>query len=273
MPDGFQIGPLFVHFYGILIMLGVLAATWLTDRQAKQRGLNADFVWDMLPWALFGGIVGARLWHILTPPASMVAQGITTKFYLTHPLDALAIWKGGLGIPGAVAGGALAVYLYCRSKRMDFAAWGDMIVPGLALAQAIGRWGNFLNQELYGAPTHLPWAIYIDPAHRLPGFENQAYYHPLFLYESIWNLANMFFLLYVGKRFKSWLKTGDVLLIYLISYPFFRFFMEFLRLDPSPVAGIDINQTLMAVTAITAAVGLFLRHRKPQTVATEIGQE
>src|SRR5512133_937354 len=105
MPSGFQIGPIFVHFYGILIMLGALAAAWLATVEARRRGINPDYVWDMLSWVLIGGIIGARIWHILTPPPSMVAQGLTTGWYLLHPLDAIAIWKGGLGIPGAVIGG------------------------------------------------------------------------------------------------------------------------------------------------------------------------
>jgi phosphatidylglycerol:prolipoprotein diacylglycerol transferase len=144
---------------------------------------------------------------------------------------------------------------------MGFGRWADIVAPGLALAQAIGRWGNFLNQEVYGAPTKLPWAIYIDPAHRLAGYENQAYYHPLFLYESLWNLANAGFLLWFARKMGARLKDGDLFLTYLVTYPVFRFFLEFLRLDPSPVAGIDINQALMAVVAVCAAVGLFLRHR------------
>mgnify|MGYP002412755321 FL=1 len=131
----------------------------------------------------------------------------------------------------------------------------------MALAQAIGRWGNFVNQELYGAPTNLPWAIYIDPAHRLPGFENQAYYHPTFLYESLWNLANMGLLLWLGRKYSDRLRPGDIFLTYLIVYPIGRFFLEFLRLDSSQVAGINANQTLMAVIAVLASIALYLRHR------------
>lgn len=268
-PDGFYIGPLYIRFYGILIMLGALAATYLAAHEAKREGENPDLAWDMLIWLLIGGIVGARLWHIFTPPASMVAEGLTTSYYLTHPLDAINTTKGGLGIPGAVIGGGLALLWYSRRHRLSFARWADFIAPGLALAQAIGRWGNFLNQEVYGAPTNLPWAIYIDSNHRLPGFQSVAYYHPLFLYESLWNLLNMGFLLYISRKWTGWLKAGDVFLIYLITYPVFRFFMEFLRLDPSPVAGIDINQALMAVVAVVSSILLFLHHRQPQTVAPE----
>lgn len=263
MPDGFFIGPLHIRFYGIIIMLGALAAAWLARREAKRKGDDPEIIWDMLIWALVGGIVGARLWHILTPPASMVAQGITTYYYLTHPLDAINTPAGGLGIPGAIVGGGLAVYWFCRRKHLSFTRWADFIAPGLALAQAIGRWGNFINQEVYGAPTNLPWAIYIDPAHRLPGYLDQAYYHPLFAYESLWNLLNMGFLLWVSRKYESWLKSGDVFLIYLITYPVFRFFLEFLRQDPSPVAGIDINQTLMAVVALASTALLIIRHRRP----------
>ncbi|HVN54677.1 MAG TPA: prolipoprotein diacylglyceryl transferase [Anaerolineaceae bacterium] len=271
MPSGVQIGPIFIHFYGILIMLGALAAAWLTTVEARRRGINPDDVWDMLSWVLVGGIVGARIWHILTPPPSMVAQGLTTGWYLTHPLDAIAIWKGGLGIPGAVIGGALVVFIYARRRKGSFWTWTDMIAPGLALAQAIGRWGNFFNQELYGAPTNLPWAIYIDPQHRLAQYQNQAYYHPTFLYESLWNLANMAFLLWLGRsRFASKLKPGDIFLAYLIFYPIGRFCLEFLRLDSSQVAGLNANQTLMAVVALLSALALLIRHRLPVAPAQEV---
>ncbi|MDD5466959.1 MAG: prolipoprotein diacylglyceryl transferase [Anaerolineales bacterium] len=146
MSTGFQIGPLFIRYYGIILMLGALAGAWLADREARRRGQDNELVWDALVWVLIGGILGARLWHILTPPPSMVAQGITTAYYLTHPLDALAIWRGGLGIPGAVIGGVLALYLYCRKRKVSFLMWIDIVSPSLALGQAIGRWGNFVNQ-------------------------------------------------------------------------------------------------------------------------------
>lgn len=257
----FQIGPLTLHVYGLIIMLGVLAGGWLATREALRRGENPDHVWDGLVWVLVGGIVGARVWHILTPPASMIAEGYTTRYYLTHPLDAIAIWKGGLGIPGAVMGGMLALYLYARRHKLVFSVWADIAAPALALGQAIGRWGNFVNQELYGAPTNLPWAIYIDPAHRLPGYETVAYYHPLFLYESLWNLFNMSVLLWVARRYRERLYTGDVFLLYLIIYPVGRFFLEYLRLDASPLGTVNVNQALMAVVAMGAALTLVLRHR------------
>jgi phosphatidylglycerol:prolipoprotein diacylglycerol transferase len=272
-PVGFHIGNLlFIHYYGIIIMLGALAATYLTAYLARKKGEDPERAWDMLIWLLIGGIVGARVWHILTPPASMVAAGMTTMYYLTHPLDAINTTNGGLGIPGAVIGGGLALLWYSRRHHVSFAVWADLIAPGLALAQGIGRWGNFINQEVYGAPTNLPWKIFIEPQYRVPGYQNVSYYHPLFLYESLWNLLNMGFLLWASKKWSQWLKPGDVFLIYLITYPVFRFFLEFLRLDPSPVAGVDINQALMAVVAISSSILLFLRHRQSQPAVQETDQ-
>jgi len=259
MPEGFSIGPLFVRFYGIIVMSGAVAGAFLARREAKRRGYDPEIVWDLFVYLLIGGIIGARLWHILTPSPS---TGVTPAWYFSHPLDALAVWKGGLGIPGAIIGGLIALYFYARKTGINFAEWTDIGAPGLALGQAIGRWGNFFNQELYGAPTSLPWKLYIDPAHRLPGYLDVEYYHPLFLYESLWNLMNMFLLLWISRRFASSLKTGDIFLTYLIVYPVGRFFLDFLRLDASLVAGININQTIMGVVAVCAAAALYLRHRK-----------
>ncbi len=261
MPEVIQIGPIPIHIYGILIMLGVLAAVWMSLREAKRLNENPEIVWDSVVWILVGGIIGARIWHILTPPESMVEQGITTMYYLTHPLAMLEIWNGGLGIPGAVMGGSLAFFIYTRSHKINFILWMDIIAPGLALAQAIGRWGNFVNQELYGAPSSLPWAIYIDPAHRIQGFSQYSYFQPLFLYESILDLANMGFLLWFGRKYRKLLKPGDIFLVYLLTYPLIRFCLEFLRLDISPVAGIDINQWLMAFIFICSLLVLIWRHR------------
>ncbi len=263
MPTGFQLGPLYVRFYGIILMLGAVAAAILAEREARRRGQSGDLVWDGLIWVLIGGIIGARIWHILTPPPSMVDAGITVSYYLTHPLDMLAIWRGGLGIPGAVIGGIAALYLFCRRRKLDFPMWLDIAAPALALGQAIGRWGNFVNQEVYGAPTSLPWKIFIEPQYRLSGYQDQAYYHPLFLYESLGSFAIVVLLLWLARRRAEWVKTGDIFLVYLIAYPTLRFLLEFIRLDSAQVAGLNANQTFMAVVAIAAAVILVLRHRTP----------
>jgi len=271
MPDGFDIPIPFLHtsfhifFYGILITIGVIAAALLSQVEAKRRDLNPEIVWDLLFWVVLAGIVGARIWHIFTPPPSMIEQGITTKYYLTHPLAMIDIRKGGLGIPGAIIGGALALWIYSRNKKLVFLTWADIAAPGVALAQAIGRWGNFFNQELYGRPTNLPWKIYIDPAHRVAGFTNYDYYHPLFLYESLWNLLNMAILLWLGRRFQKWLKPGDLFFFYMIQYSIGRFLLEFLRLDASQVAGINFNQTFVAVVAVVAGLIVVWNHRLRRT--------
>ncbi len=271
MREGFYIGTLFIYWYGVIIMFGALMAALLATREAKRRGIDPELIWDMMPWLLVAGILGARIWHILTPPASMVEQGITTQYYLTHPLAMLNIRNGGLGIPGGVMGGALALWLYARAKKMHFSSWVDIIAPGLALAQGIGRWGNFMNQELYGAPTDLPWKIFIEPAKRLPEYMDQAYYHPMFLYESLWNLLIMAVLLILGRKMKEKLFRGDIFLIYLVMYPFGRFMLEFMRLDPSNVGGMNANQTLMGVIASASLIMILLRHtvlKSKQSVET-----
>lgn len=259
---GIQIGRITIYYYGIIIMLGAVAAAWLSAVEARRKGQSSEIVWDGLVWVLIGGIIGARIWHVLTPPASMVEAGYTTMYYLTHPLDAINIRAGGLGIPGAVIGGLLALYIFTRRRKLEFAFWLDVVAPALALGQAIGRWGNFFNQELYGSPSDLPWAIEIQPANRLPGYEDQATYHPLFLYESIWNFGIVILLLWIGRKYDDRLIDGDLFLVYLILYPTGRFLLEFLRLDPAQVGGININQTLMLLVAIAATGGLIWRHRR-----------
>lgn len=271
MSDGFYVGPVYIYYYGVIIMIGALAALWLAIKEAKHRGLDPEIVWDIVPWLLIAGIIGARLWHVLTPSKSM---GAGVEYYFSNPIEILKIRKGGLGIPGAILGGILALIIYCRKKKLSFFTWADVIMPGLALAQAIGRWGNFINQELYGAPTDLPWAIRINEANRLPEYAQYSTYHPLFLYESLWNLMNMYLLLVLERQYKEKLIPGDLLLMYLIVYPLGRFLLEFLRLDTSMVGGININQITMLVVMVIAIVMLILRHRKhKKTVEQSVLEE
>lgn len=255
------IGNFSIYYYGIILMSGVVAAAFLANSEAVRKKKNTEFLWDSLIWIVLAGVLGARLWHVFTPPPSMVERGITTYYYLTHPLDALNPRLGGLGIPGAVIGGVLALYWYSKKRKQKFLVWADIIAPAVPLGQAIGRFGNFVNQEVYGSPTDLPWGIFIEPANRLAEFMEFEKYHPIFLYEALWNLASVFFLLWVARKFSDRLKDGDVFLLYLISYPFIRIMLDFLRLDASEIAGINANQTLMAVVMLASATILFLRHR------------
>jgi phosphatidylglycerol:prolipoprotein diacylglycerol transferase len=260
MPQGFNIGPLTIRFYAIIIITGAILGSWLASKLAKRAGRDPEIILDILPWLLIGGILGARLWHVFTPSASNQAMGITTQNYLRNPIEILKIWKGGLGIPGGVIGGALTLVIYCKAKKLNFLEWADYIAPGLLIGQAIGRWGNFVNQEVYGGPSNLPWAITIDPAYRISGFEQVAKYHPLFLYESLLNFLAAGLLVLINRKWRKKLFAGDLFLLYLVLYPTIRFFLEFMRLDPSPVAGININQTSMLVVLIIAIVLLVLRH-------------
>jgi phosphatidylglycerol---prolipoprotein diacylglyceryl transferase len=269
MPPSINIGPIPIHFYGVILMTGALAAAFLADREARRRGINSEIVWDALIWVLIGGIIGARIWHILTPPPSSVEAGYTVAYYLTHPLDALAVWRGGLGIPGAVIGGGIALYFFTRRRKLSFPVLADIAAPAVALGQAIGRWGNYVNQELYGRPTDLPWAITIDPQNRVRGFEQFSTFHPLFFYEFLWNLGNMAVLLFLARRYPDRLKPGDLLLIYAIIYPVGRFLLEFLRLDAAEIAGINANQTFMLIVALTSGLLLFLRHRRSARTVQE----
>jgi phosphatidylglycerol:prolipoprotein diacylglycerol transferase len=282
MCPGISIGPLCIRFYGILIMIGAVAAAFLCEREARRRKLNSELVWDALIWVLIGGIIGARLWHIFTPPPSMlVLDSVSNKLvnpYFIHNtsiinniIDILSVWRGGLGIPGAIIGGGIALYLFCRRKNMSFLLWADIAAPGIALAQAIGRWGNFFNQELYGKPTTLPWAVKIDTLHRVPGYESYSTFQPLFLYESIWNLLNMAFLLWMGRKYEDKLKEGDIFLMYLVGYSIGRFFLEFLRLDAPLLGTINFNQTFMLGVGLVSGFLLFWRHRKgnPSDVQTQ----
>jgi phosphatidylglycerol:prolipoprotein diacylglycerol transferase len=252
-----------VYYYGILISIGAVSAVALAYREAKRRGLDQEFLLDVVPWIVFGGIVGARLWHIFTPPPSMVAQGITTKYYLTHPLDALNLRAGGLGIPGAIIGGLLLFIWYARRRGERISGWLDVFAPAIPLGQAIGRWGNFFNQELYGAPTDLPWGIFISPENRLDGFDAFSTYHPIFLYESIWNIGVMVLLLWLGRKQTESLKSGDLFIIYVGCYAAIRLLLDFLRMDASQIAGWNANQFVMAV--ILVAVGGYYLWRRTKT--------
>ena len=262
MPTGFEVGPFTIHYYGLVILVGIAAALFLTDRLAKGEEKTLGFLLDAIPWLFIGAILGARIWHIFTPPDSMVARGITTRYYLTHLLEALAIWKGGVGIIGAVLGGSLALWIYAHRRGERASIWLDILAPGIALAQAFGRLGNFINQEVYGLPSKLPWAITIETPYRLSEYNKIATYHPLFAYESLWSLLNLVFLLWIKRRLGEKLKPGSLFLTYLIFYGVGRVGLEFLRLDISSWQGINLNQIAMSLVVISASVLLYNRQRR-----------
>ncbi len=264
MDSGLSLGPLLLRWNGILFALGISAGALLAAREAVRRGYDPELIYYLSLPLLIWGTVGARIWYIFTPPLSSIELGLTTQYFLSHPLDAVAVWLGGFGIPGAMLGGLFALWMFVRKNSLSFWKMADILAPGLALAQAIGRLGNYFNQELYGLPTNLPWKIFIEPAYRLSGFEAIEFFHPLFAYETILNLANTIFLLWLVKRFIEKLKTGDLFLAYLLVYSVCRFLLEYLRLDVALVNGLNANQVFFAILFTCTGIGLVLRHRPAQ---------
>ncbi len=257
MVNGFTIFGLKIYFYAIIIILGAIAGAFLAGHEAKRKGLSGDTIWDVLPWLLIAGIIGARLWHVFTPSDSMLIDGKNP--YFIYPLDIFKIRAGGLGIPGGIIAGVIALWVYARKKKINFAIWIDNIAPGVALAQAIGRWGNFVNQELYGNPTTLPWGIKIDAAH---GGDPSLRYQPLFFYEFLLDMFIVGILLLVSRKLKTKLKDGDVFLLYAISYSLGRFFLEFLKVDQNTLWGLYTNQIVMGVLFVFSFGFLVIRHLK-----------
>ena len=281
-PILFQIGPFVIRWYGLLIVLGVLAAAYVATLEAKRRKEDPEHVWNLVIWVLILGILGARLYHVLSSPAGasrgfhyyFIEQPFTTLtlFGVAIPFPtALLIWEGGIGIFGAILGGVAAILIYCYRHKLNAWRWLDIIAPGVLLAQAIGRWGNYFNQELYGPPTNLPWGIIINNANqRIPPYDNLTLYpletttfHPVFLYESIWNLIGFILLMWIGRKYANKLLDGDILSLYLIWYPTGRLLIESLRPDAWTLGGIPTAQIISILLILTALGLMFYRRRKP----------
>ncbi|MFQ5610516.1 MAG: prolipoprotein diacylglyceryl transferase [Anaerolineae bacterium] len=265
-PIIFHIGPLALRWYGILIVTGAIAAAYVATFEANRRRENPDHVWNALIWVLIAGIVGARLYHVFSTP-----QGTNRNlsYYLENPVDILKIWEGGLGIYGAVLGGVLAIWIYARRNNLSIWRWLDIAAPGVLLAQAIGRWGNFFNQELYGPPTTLPWGIPITNAlQRIPPYDDLTLYpldatrfHPTFLYESTWNFVWFLILMWGIRRFRARLRDGDVISLYLIIYPLGRIIVESFRPDAWTLYGIPTAQIVSGLS-ILLGIGLMVWRRQ-----------
>ncbi|MDI3299580.1 MAG: prolipoprotein diacylglyceryl transferase [Bacillota bacterium] len=259
-----QLGPLTVRWYGVLIAGSFIPAYYLARGYAARLGVDADTLINFTVVIAVAGFVGAR--------AGFVIQNLA--YYGRHPLDALATWQGGLSIHGALAAGLLAAWLFSRRlpRRVGLAGMLDVAMPSVLLAQAIGRWGNFFNQELYGYPTSLPWKMYVAPEHRLPGYENVAYYHPTFLYESLWDAAGAAFLFwYRGRPFA---RRGDELWLYLVTYSVGRFWVEFFRMGGTVIAGLTLAQWVSLLLIAAGAAGWLHNRRRrgePEEAAAPAG--
>jgi len=262
--EGISLGPLTLRWGGLLLALGLACGALLAAYEARRRSHEPELIYYLFMPVTMWGLVGARLWHVLTPPLSSVQLGLTTGHYLTHPLDMLALWVGGFGIFGAILGGMFGLFLFSRKYELPFWEISDLLAPGLALALAIGRIGNYFNQELYGLPVDPPLGIFIQPSSRLFGYEQIEYYHPLFAYEAFLNVISMVLLLWLARSFSERLKPGDLFLAFLGLYSVTRFLLEFLRLDVAFVGGVNINQVFFILLFLFAGGVMIWRHRFAQ---------
>ena len=258
-PIIFEAGPFAMRYYGLCIALGIAAGTWLTSRELARKGYDPALALDALFFTVPLGFIGARAYHVATDYDQYTGDPFPGVF---------AVWNGGLGIYGAVIGGFIGVLIFARVRGISPLVFADAAAPGLILAQAIGRWGNYFNQELFGRPSNLPWAIEIAPENRPVDFADATAFHPTFLYESIWNLLVCLALLWIARRFADRLKNGDILLLYVSLYSVGRFFVEALRVDPAFLIGnLRGNLFVASILALTFALIFFLRHSGPRRKA------
>jgi prolipoprotein diacylglyceryl transferase len=262
-----QLGPLVIHFYALFILAGIIVAVVLTAGRMKARGMEPGLAIDIAIWAVPMGIIGGRLFHVATHLNDYFGEGKdwTAMFRL---------WEGGLAIYGAIILGSVGAYIACQvdikplkieSAGIRFLSFADALVPGLLAAQALGRWGNYFNQELFGAPTDLPWGILIPSSNDSypKGLPDGLAFHPTFLYESLWSLLGIAVLLLLERRFN--LRWGRMFAAYLMWYSLGRFFVESIRLDPSDVFfGLRTNQ-ISALAGILVGLALFMIQRSRQT--------
>ena len=254
----FQLGPFSLRWYGLLIAIAVLLGLMLATRLGRQRGIEPAMIADLLPILVLAAVIGARLYYVV----------FEWRQYQLNWLDALAIWRGGIAIHGALLGGSLAVILYCRWRKLAFWNLLDVLVPSVALGQAIGRWGNFFNSEAFGLPTDLPWKLSIPFANRPVQFLDQTTFHPTFLYESLWNLGVVILLLVLfqrGLKGQMKLPAGALSCVYLLAYSSGRLWIEGLRIDPLCLAGappfcdggLRMAQLVSLVLMAAAGFGLY----------------
>ncbi len=249
-----HLGPVPLRGYALCIIAGIALAVWLGERRWVARGGLPGTVGDVAVWAVPMGILGGRVYHVITSPDRYFGSG-------GHPIEALYIWRGGLGIWGAVVLGGVGAWIGCHRRGIALPPFADAIAPGVVLAQALGRWGNWFNQELFGRPTSLPWGLEIDPAHRPVGYEDVATFHPTFLYESLWCIGVAAVLLWADRRFR--MGHGRVVALYVTLYSVGRFFIEGLRIDEAHhVAGLRLNEWTAVLVVVGGLVYLVVSSRR-----------
>ena len=248
-----RVGGFQLHMYAVMIMAGIVVAVVISERRLRARGFPNGTAVDLVVWAVPCGIVGARLYHVITDWKTYFGAG-------GDPVRALYIWQGGLGIWGAIAGGALGVYIAARRRHLSFVVVADAVAPALPVAQAIGRWGNWWNQEIYGGPTSLPWAVDINKDPTTPGV---THYQPTFLYESLWDVSVALICIWADRRFR--LDRGRVFVLYVALYCAGRSVTEALRSDhASLVLGLRVNEWVSAGLFVVAVTYLVVVSRRPR---------
>ena len=251
-----HVGPFPLRAYALCIIAGVVVAVWLGEKRWVARGGKPGQVGDIAIWAVPFGIIGGRLYHVITDYELYFGPG-------KDPVSALYVWHGGLGIWGAIALGGLGAWIGARRAGVKFAPLADALAPGIAIAQAIGRWGNWFNQELFGRPTSLPWALEIDRAHRPPGYEDVATFHPTFLYEFLWDLGVAGLVIWADRRFR--LGHGRAFALYVMGYTAGRAWIEYLRIDTvqmNDVFGLRLNVWTSVVVFAGALVSFVWSARR-----------
>ncbi|MFF4756429.1 prolipoprotein diacylglyceryl transferase [Streptomyces sp. NPDC002514] len=258
-----NLGPLMIHWYAVMVILGVLAAVLIGRRCWSARGGMPGTVLDITMAAVPFGIIGGRLYHVLTSWQLYFGPG-------RHPVEALYVWQGGLGVWGGIAGGALGASIAARRRGIDFLAFADAVAPAVLVGQAIGRIGCWFNQELYGRPTNLPWGLEIDPAHRPAATPDATTYHPAFAYEAAWDLGAAVSIVWAERRFR--LDRGRVLALYVATYTAGRSWIETLRVDPANhILGLRLN-VWTSLLLFTAAVAFLCLRRAGRRTAQEAGE-
>jgi phosphatidylglycerol---prolipoprotein diacylglyceryl transferase len=258
-----------IYWYGIAYAVGLAATYWVLVREARFRGLDEDRLGTGMIIVAIAALIGGRLYHVIDQWQLYAPNPITAILPLTVHADGSYAFAGftGLGVPGGIIAGTIAAWVYVRRSRQPFWQWADVVAPGLFVMQAIGRWGNFFNQELYGPPTTLPWGIRIDAAHRVGDYVDvvkfpvaTTHFHPLFLYESVSGILGALFLIWLGRRRSSRLAPGDLLLIFFIWYGLTRFALEGLRTGNWTFFGIPTAQIVTAAFILVGVLGLLYRH-------------
>ncbi len=246
-----DLGVIELRAYGLMIALGVVAAVWFSQKRWKAYGEDPENISAIALWAVPAGLIGSRIYHVATD----------WKSYQGRWEDAIKIWEGGLGIPGGLAAGVIVGVVIARRENISVQKVLDAVIPSLPLAQAIGRWGNWFNQELFGRPTDLPWAVEIGPAYRPEKYLDINTFHPTFLYESLWNLALVWILVTVDR--KEYLKPGHLIGLWIFGYGLGRLWIEALRIDQaSLILGIRVNIWISAIAIIAGAI-VWVKGRKP----------